>query len=153
MFVPSLTPFSLNYVNQTTSEPTAEYDIDDVRSIDYDSYRLVRDAVVAARDEASKEEGFKPKVQSEDLDITYWVFEGETSEGVFASRDSIQAMKDAFDLFLEDQDYDLYCKLTYETTNSPATNDTNTTMEETSSCDLPITPLVAYYASGSPGMA
>jgi hypothetical protein len=62
------------------------------------------------------------------------VFEGETPEGVFASANSIAAMKEAFDLFLEDQDYDEYCKLNYNTPNS-------------TTCELPITPLLAYYAS------
>ena len=128
-------------------EPSSEYDINDIRSINYDSLKLARDEVRDAREEAANEAGIEPAVQSEDLDITYWVFEGETDEGVFGSASAIQEMKDAFDLFIEDQDYDMYCKLKYDSTNSMMTNGTNSTTPTETPCDLPITPLVAYYAS------
>jgi len=116
------------------SEPGSEYDVDDIRSIQYDSYRLALEEVRDKRDEAAKEGGAEPEIQSEDLDITYWVFEGENDQGVFGSAESISAMKEAFDLFLDDQEYDSYCKLSYDNPNS-------------TECELPITPLVAYYAS------
>jgi hypothetical protein len=55
------------------TDPGSEYDVDDVRSIQYDSYRLARDEVRDLRDEAAKAEGVEPEIQSEDLDFTYWV--------------------------------------------------------------------------------
>ena len=121
------------------SEPGSEYDVDDIRSIQYDSLRLAQEEVQKTRDERMNGGNNTIPIQSEDLDLTYWVFEGETPDGVFGSADSIKAMKEAFDLFLEDQEYDQYCKMSY------GVNATTNATE--ASCDLPITPLLAYYAS------
>ena len=70
-----------------------ELDINDVRSIQYDSLRLAQEDVKDARD-AMMSTGSDVKRQAENGDITYWVFEGETKEGVFGTRESIAAMKE-----------------------------------------------------------
>lgn len=117
------------------TEPGSDFDLDDVRSIQYDSFRLARDNVRNARDAAAEEGGRQVKTQSQGLDYTYWVFEGETSDGLFGSTESIAAMKEAFDLFMKDNEYEKYCQLTYSRDSSDP------------ECSVPISPLIMYYAS------
>ena len=73
---------------------------------------------------------------SEFADITYWVFESETPEGLFGSAESIEAMKEAFDIFLDDEGYEEYCLLDYS-------DDDGASPE----CRTPLSPLTMYYAS------
>ncbi|KAL7540180.1 hypothetical protein ACHAXR_009933 [Thalassiosira sp. AJA248-18] len=117
--------------------PSNEFDLDDVRSIQYDSYRLARDEVQASKN-AMANQAKNIQKQSELADIAMWVFESETPEGVFGSAESIEGMKDAFDIFIEDVGFKDYCVLDY--TKEVAAN-------ETRECLKPLSPLVMYYAS------
>uniref|UniRef100_A0A7S1B9P9 SSD domain-containing protein n=2 Tax=Corethron hystrix TaxID=216773 RepID=A0A7S1B9P9_9STRA len=135
--------------------PSGDYDISDVRSTAIDSLRLAFDAVVEKRDEveeSSSEDstdvvvseasvGVRP--QEEMMDQTWWIFESETEDGVFETRESIQVMKDAFDLYTGHEDYESYCQREYTDTNETWSNVTTTT----SKCMTPLTPLSMYYAS------
>jgi hypothetical protein len=66
------------------------------------------------------------------------VFEGETDKGVFGTAESIENMKDAYDLFYEDPGFKDYCQLDYRT---PVANGTER------QCSAPLTPLLMYYPS------
>lgn len=125
-----------------------EFDLKDLRSIQYDSLRLAQKETEEARDAFSA--GSVPILrQSEGADITYWVFEGETDEGLFGSAESIGAMKEAFDLFMTDSQYDQYCLLNYPPATQVAadnsTNATTTTTRGEPSCETPLTSLAMYY--------
>lgn len=119
------------------TEPGNEFDINDVRSIQYDSLRLARDVVSDTRGELKAASEVK-QVRSEVADFLYWVYESETSEGVFGSVESIEGMKDSFDIFLEDEEFLNWCTLDYRTKLAP---------NATRGCTTPLTPLAMYYAS------
>mmetsp|Transcript_31945 Transcript_31945/g.77487 ORF Transcript_31945/g.77487 Transcript_31945/m.77487 type:complete len:349 (+) Transcript_31945:1334-2380(+) len=117
--------------------PGNEFDIHDIRSIQFDSLRLARDVVQKGRETDETTSQQKPK-QSEVADFLYWVYESETPNGVFGSREAIQAMKDSFDVFLQDEAFQDWCLLDYRTgVAEGATRD----------CAIPLSPLRMYYAS------
>eukprot|EP00804_Cyclotella_cryptica_P024803 CCRYP_001761-RA/>CCRYP_001761-RA protein AED:0.23 eAED:0.23 QI:209/0.75/0.6/1/1/1/5/0/1089 len=118
--------------------PTNEFALNDHRSIQYDSLRLARDEIENERRVVSKE-GQAVLKQSELADIAYWVFESETPNGLFGSPESIQAMKDAYDIFYQDSGFKTYCQLDYR---APLAN--NSSERE---CSKPLTPLLMYYPS------
>eukprot|EP00526_Cylindrotheca_closterium_P002020 CAMPEP_0113628530 /NCGR_PEP_ID=MMETSP0017_2-20120614/14784_1 /TAXON_ID=2856 /ORGANISM="Cylindrotheca closterium" /LENGTH=1069 /DNA_ID=CAMNT_0000538841 /DNA_START=11 /DNA_END=3220 /DNA_ORIENTATION=+ /assembly_acc=CAM_ASM_000147 len=119
------------------TEPGNEFDINDVRSIQYDSLRLARDVVSDARGELESSSDTK-QVRSEVADVLYWVYESEAPEGVFGSAEAIEGMKDTFDIFLEDEEFSNWCTLDYRTALAKnATRD----------CMPPLSPLAMYYAS------
>eukprot|EP00547_Thalassionema_nitzschioides_P004019 CAMPEP_0194205816 /NCGR_PEP_ID=MMETSP0156-20130528/5020_1 /TAXON_ID=33649 /ORGANISM="Thalassionema nitzschioides, Strain L26-B" /LENGTH=1066 /DNA_ID=CAMNT_0038932197 /DNA_START=76 /DNA_END=3276 /DNA_ORIENTATION=- len=115
--------------------PSNEYELSDVRSIQYDSLRLARDVVQESR-KNNASEGKVISEQSDTAAILMWTFEGETPEGVFGSAASIEGMKEAFDIFTDDPGFHDYCLL-----ENPEKNSTEL------KCTMPITPLVMYYAS------
>jgi len=117
--------------------PQNEFDLDDIRSIQYDSLRLARDGVQKDRD-ADNEGALATPKQSEVADLAYWVYEAETDAGVYGTRESIQAMKDAFDIFWTDERFPDWCLLDYRTFLKP---------NETRKCSTPLTSLSMYYAS------
>ena len=117
------------------TDPEFEFDLKDERSIQFDSFRLARDEVQQSRSEVEAVNATILK-QSEFADITYWVFESETPEGLFGSAESIEAMKEAFDIFLDDEGYEEYCLLDYS-------DDDGASPE----CRTPLSPLTMYYAS------
>eukprot|EP00980_Cylindrotheca_fusiformis_P001337 scaffold338_cov116-Cylindrotheca_fusiformis.AAC.2 len=119
------------------TSPENEFDIDDIRSIKYDSLRLARDEVEKVR-EAAGQIGQEVKKQSEAHDLAYWIYEAQTPEGLFGSAESIGAMKEAFDIFLDDEDFKDWCLLDYSTEIGE---------NETRQCDVPLSPLRMYYAS------
>lgn len=116
-----------------------EMDLDDVRSIQYDSLRLAQEEVSDLLDIYNADSSTPVRRQSEQQDVTYWVFEGETPEGVFGTAEAIGNMKEAFDLFLEEERFDQFCYLKYP-------DPVNGTAAEPY-CDIPISPLTLYYAS------
>lgn len=121
------------------SDPGNDFDLYDIRTVQLDSLRLARDSVEDQRDAIQNQDN-NVRVQSQDQDITYWVFESQTPEGVFGTAESIEAMKDAFDIFLTDSEYNKYCKLEY-------TNNNNANSSVPVECQLPLSPLNMYYAS------
>ena len=117
------------------TDPNNQFDMDDVRSIQYDSLRLARDEVHSIRDAKQLEGSDEVKPLSQIDDLTYWVFESEIEEGCFGTRSSIESMKYAFDLFLNEKDYENWCYKRY----NQAGNE--------SSCDLPVTSLSMYLSA------
>jgi len=120
------------------SNPENQFDMEDVRSLQYDSLRLARDEVRAKRENAADDESTTNgttttttvEYQSKNGDVIYWVFEGELEgKGVFYDENSIGAMKEALDLFLKDEKYPEYCQ------------------KEDGECLKPLTALNMYYAS------
>jgi hypothetical protein len=91
------------------------------------------------------------RTQEQLLDITYWVYEADNAneKGVFGSADSIRAMRESHDLFLQDTNYDTFCWKEYETVVVVVEgNSTNSTsIETTSKCRPPTSPLNVYYPS------
>mmetsp|Transcript_41002 Transcript_41002/g.67287 ORF Transcript_41002/g.67287 Transcript_41002/m.67287 type:complete len:997 (-) Transcript_41002:632-3622(-) len=122
--------------------PSNEFDLGDVRSVQYDSYRLAKDEVQATRAAmASEGEEEMAKKQSELAAIAYWVFEADTEKtktGVFGTAASIEGMKDAYDIFLDDPEFNKYCMVDYQKVLA---------VNETRGCRQPLTPLAMYYAS------
>ena len=129
---------------QPFSDPETESDLSDVRSIQYDSLRLAQEQVEEDRRLALQQ--VIPR-QSELADYTYWIFEAQTPQGCFASNTSIAAMKEAFDLFWNHQQFDEYCLLIYPPNNT-MTDGNNAAADDDDKpyCDLPLTALTFYYA-------
>lgn len=127
------------------AEPGSEYDINDIRSTAYDSFRLAQEEIEQKRDDDSRRLAelnsttVEIRIQEDNLDVTYWVYESEKDGGVFSSADSISAMKESLDLFTKNKDYQDYCWKFY--TDAQSTNDT------ISQCHPPLSPLQLYYAS------
>jgi len=114
-----------------------ESDLNDERSIVFDSYRLATREVSATREAMEAEGSALAKKQSELAAIAYWVFEAEEGNdaGLFGSAAAIEGMKDAYDIFTDDPGFRDYCYLDYQknATDPP--------------CRPPLTPLTMYYAS------
>mmetsp|Transcript_29797 Transcript_29797/g.54761 ORF Transcript_29797/g.54761 Transcript_29797/m.54761 type:complete len:1140 (-) Transcript_29797:156-3575(-) len=121
--------------------PVNEFDLGDLRSIQYDSFRLAKDEVQKMKGELANSLDKNVQKQSELAAIAYWVFEADrdnTDKGVFGTADSIQGMKDAYDIFLDSPEFKDYCVLDYRTPVAPG---------ETRKCRTPLSPLTMYYAS------
>mmetsp|Transcript_128063 Transcript_128063/g.190830 ORF Transcript_128063/g.190830 Transcript_128063/m.190830 type:complete len:231 (-) Transcript_128063:35-727(-) len=97
------------------TEPENESDLDHITSIMFDSLRLAQEDVEDLRD--SRQGAMTIRRQSETQDYAYWVFEAETPQGCFGSRTSIANMKEAFDLFMDHEEYNQYCLLKYDINN------------------------------------
>ena len=124
------------------AEPGSEYDIYDIRSTAYDSFRLAQKEIekkLAIANTLTLSNEKKDRVQEAYLDVTYWVFESEQKNGVFSSAESISAMKEALDLFTEHKDYESFCWKIYF--DIPFTNST------LSQCRAPLSAIAMYYAS------
>ena len=136
-FLLQLLVFRASETGNPFTLPGNEFDMNDVRSLQYDSYRLAKDEVKSAR-EAVEAEGVVTLKQSELSAIAMWVFEADESNdnGVFGSKESIAAMKDAYDIFMDDPGFKDYCWLDYRKGN-----------ETNRPCQVPLTPLAMYYAS------
>ena len=119
--------------------PSNEFDVYDERSLKYDSLRLAKDEVAESRKalEAGNTVSLK---QSELSAVAIWVFEsGEgNDQGVFSSKESIEGMKEAYDLFLLDPKFKDQCWLDYRNKTIP---------DDERQCQMPLTPLAMYYAS------
>jgi hypothetical protein len=143
--------------------PTNEFNLNDVRSVQYDSYRLARDEVQASRKANDDGDKVVPR-QSEVAAIAMWVFESEevgdkdpnndlAGRGVFGSAESISAMKEAYDIFIADPAFKTQCLLDYRswtTGGAPpdaSLNATTAVEEEERKCIPPLSPLSMYYAS------
>ena len=116
---------------QPFTEPENESDLDHKTSIQFDSLRLAHEEVEDLRDMAQGATAIRK--QSEVGDITYWVFEAETPYGCFGSNTSILAMKEAFDLFMEHEQYEEYCNLMYDVN------------PEKPYCEMPVSSLPMYF--------
>jgi len=118
-------------------DPGEEYDMKDLRSSSYDSLRLAIDEVRLKRESLGEIDSIKTvmkvKYQEKVVDKALWIYESKTPEGLFGTKQSIQAMKEAYDLFTEEESHEFYCQLKYENV--------------TSECVLPLSPLNMYYAS------
>jgi predicted RND superfamily exporter protein len=142
------------------TSPENEYELNDIRSIQYDSFRLAQKEVSADLGKVSQANKTVNQ-QSQQTDITYWVFEG-ANPNLFGSAESIEVMKDAYDIFLQDPEFHDFCRLAWpKDTNS--TNSTNTTTMVNSTvqvnstnpglnassvnCTVPLTPLSMYFPS------
>ncbi|CAJ1934675.1 unnamed protein product [Cylindrotheca closterium] len=106
-----------------------ELDLHDIRSVQYDSLRMAVYETAVARNEMRTSSVVPPR-QSEVAESTYWVFEAQNEQNVFADPQSIASMKDTFDIFLQDEDFQEYCVLNPE-----------------AECTPPLSPLRMYYAS------
>mmetsp|Transcript_27636 Transcript_27636/g.33598 ORF Transcript_27636/g.33598 Transcript_27636/m.33598 type:complete len:1151 (-) Transcript_27636:98-3550(-) len=134
----------------------AAYDLSDERSVTYDSLRLAIDEMEIRRDEyaagstapttTTKVKAAEIRPQEELSDRTIWIFESETEEGLFATRESIGNMKAAIDLFTSSPDYGKYCRLDYESADE-MNNGTGVSRDVDVECMLPLSPLNMYYAS------
>jgi len=122
---------------QPFTEDQVSFDMNDIRSIQYDSFRLAKEEVSELAIESGKDEDEVTPIQSDVFEFIYWVFEGET-DNVFGSAKSINSMKETFDMYMDDPDYDKFCLLNYRDAKPDASE-----LE----CSLPTTPLIAYFAS------
>ena len=149
------------------ADPSMEYNVHDIRSIQYDSLKLARRQVtdrvssITAPQQPNKHRRHNDtrrslqetdeerewilansRPQEVDLDFTIWVFESQTDD-LFGSAESIKAMKDALDIFINDPDYQKYCRRIYF--DSPMIGLLlNTTSDNV--CMPPLTSLYLYYA-------
>jgi len=124
------------------TDPVNQFDLKDIRSIQYDSLRLASDDLqMKQKTITALNERSVTLVQSENADFTYWTFESERpGVGVFGTKTSIAAMKKALDIFTEDELYAQYCQLDYRTASR-----TNTKAK----CTLPFSALNMYYSNAT----
>ncbi len=125
--------------NPFTEDENA-YDIFDVRSIAYDSLRLAKESVADSYDEAtlSARRVEEDKIQSEVGDITYWIYEAKTDDGLF-TEEALPILRSTEATILENEEYPNYCKLDYTEPDGGG--------EEVSECMKPLSVLNIYYAS------
>ena len=130
------------------TDDQAMYDINDPRSIAWDSVRLARREIdvqfAGAKATAlsgstgisavSANDGSEVRQQELPGDFTYWVFEAKTDAGVFGTRAGIGILKKAEDMFYNDPTFSDYCKLIYD-------DNGNVT------CERPLSAMNSYYAS------
>jgi len=115
--------------------PDNEYDLKDVRSVAYDSLALARDKVKGLDEDETRD--INAKVQEDVGDITYWIYEAKTDDGIF-TKEGIPHMREAEDTIRTNTNYDEYCVLDYDTTDAEAV---------VSECRKPLSVLNIYYAS------
>lgn len=114
------------------------YDIYDTRSIAYDTLRLARDEVEEAFNKWKEDNDIR--LLAEDLpqhdpsDITCWVYEAKTPEGMFHP-DAIRSMREAESTILDNESYGKYCRLMYDSSNHPL------------NCQRPLSSMNIFYAS------
>lgn len=134
------------------TEDSTDYDVYDIRSTAYDSFELARKEVIEMREafEESQIGGGEPtgdgdkidnkrnetrvRMQENFGDMTYWIFEAETSKGLFSSREEIETMREAEQLFSKNDEFSKYCMLEYDDA-------------QRKSCRNPSSALNMYYAS------
>jgi len=129
------------------TDDQAMYDINDPRSIAWDSVRLARReidtqfaeanaaAVPRSTSAVSANDG-SGEVRQQELpgDFTYWVFEAKTDAGVFGTRSGISILKAAEDMFYQNPAFPDYCKLVYDDSGN-------------ATCERPLSAMNSYYAS------
>lgn len=129
-----------------------EYDLKDVRSIDFDSLKLARDDVSDAYDlfeRSNPSRRLEEKRLQEDFsDLTYWIFDSKTDAGVF-TEEAIPKMREAEMTILGNDNYSQYCHLNY--TAKDAAEAENKTEAEVAAvevgCMKPLSAMNIYYAS------
>lgn len=108
--------------NPFTDTSTPSYDINDVRSIAMDSFKLATEEVAELRKlqerNTSESNSSGLRFQEELSDITYWAYESDKPEGVFGSEESIAAMFETLSIFTKNEDYEKYCFKEYESDSS-----------------------------------
>lgn len=139
----SLGPLVFSKGNPFT-DPSALYDIYDIRSVAYDSFRLAREEVMELREafqmETSDKKDEPTQIQEDGADVTFWIYESQNTEtGLFGSAESIQYMRRAEMLFPSHPDFVKFCRLEYTYDESLGRN--------TSQCEKPLSALNMYYAS------
>ena len=117
------------------------FDLYDKRSLAYDALRLAKEDVGIMRDTSTPSNGNEEpeeetKIQENLGDVTYWIYEAKTDEGVF-TEDAIKTMRSAEVLFTKQKQYPNYCLLEY----------TGSGNETTSKCKRELSVLNAFYAS------
>ena len=125
------------------------YDLHDARSRAYDSLRLARENVTMAFRVANAENsgGIEGTVGGDDEedpvriqenlgDLTYWIFEAKTEEGLF-TEGGINLIRSVEEKFLQDSKYAEYCLLEYSMNGD----------EEVSQCRRPTSVTNIFYAS------
>jgi hypothetical protein len=118
------------------------YDLSDKRSVAYDSFRLARKELASARemnysvagDEVFDEE--KPRLQENLGDVTYWIFEAKSDEGLL-TKGGLSLIRSVEQTFINDFHYRNYCVRQYEDLGG----------QETSKCRAPTSVTNIYYAS------
>lgn len=105
-----------------------EMDVNDIRSVQYDSLRLAHQETIATRNSVATAKA--SPIQSQVVESTYWAFESDSNEGAFGDPSSIGKMKDVFDIFLKDEGFKKYCLL-----------------DSNQECERSLSPLRMYYAS------
>jgi len=111
-----------------------DYVLSDVRSIAYDSLSLADKEV---RQDEENEEALTGKDQEGTGDITYWIYEAETADGLF-TKEAIPYMREAESTIIDNQNYPNYCVLEYSTTTEGI---------DVAQCQKPLSVLTIYYAS------
>eukprot|EP00961_Rhodomonas_salina_P208334 2811287-Rhodomonas_salina.1 len=114
-----------------------DYDLYDVRSKAYDSFRLAKEAVEDKRD-LKENAGVVDPRQSEALDMVYWIYEAQTDGGMFTKK-ALQDMKEADDIMLADKDWDQYCVLEH------FNKDGSPKPEENVTCKTPLSATTIFF--------
>ena len=133
------------------TDDQAMYDVNDPRSIAWDSIRLARreidsqfsnaaSAAASARSSSggsSSSGGGDSEIRQQELpgDFTYWVFEAKTDAGVFGTREGLSVLKEAEDIFFDHPSFPDNCKLVYHDDTGDA------------ACERPLSATNSYYAS------
>ncbi len=118
------------------------YDIHDVRSITYDTLRLAieeKNAAFAASQRRRLNED-EELPQSSLGDITYWIYEAKTDDGLFTA-ESVASMYEAEATIIGHSQYNEYCHLDYGNTTEDAED------AALPQCKKPLSAMNIFYAS------
>ncbi len=114
-----------------------QYDIFDIRSKAYDSYRLAQDSTNSARDKLLNADKVE-LLQSDTNAIVYWIYEAEKEGGMFSSK-GLDDIKKAEDIYLQNKAWDSYCELQHYNRSGARLPDDEV------KCKKPISPMTIFY--------
>lgn len=127
--------------NPFTSDDST-FDLYDKRSLAYDALRLAKEEVRNLRRESlpppAEIEGEEKEIKLQEQlgDVTYWIYEAKTDNGVF-TKDALPIMRSAEIMFTRQKKYPDYCLLQYSKSGN----------ETTSECVKEFSVINTFYAS------
>ncbi len=121
------------------TDAVAIYDLKDARSVAYDSLDLAKEELEKAYELFAIRNNLTEakKIQESSSDITYWIYEAKTEDGLF-NKEALSIMRDIESTIVSNSNYSEYCQLQYFTDSDG---------NELSKCKDPLSVTNIFYAS------
>eukprot|EP00960_Hanusia_phi_P062173 765072-Hanusia_phi.AAC.2 len=116
------------------TDDQAQYALNDIRSIKYDTLRLASEAVSADRSKVIVSKT-PLKTQSTSVGVFYWIYEAKTKEGIF-TKDAMMDILKAESQIMKDDRYKDFCLRDYD----------NVSVYEQTECVRPLSATLIFFA-------